>query len=196
LPPPCPPVSCLLPALRWGNFRPFSWLIPDYLSLYALENDCFLPLVGDRKYTLQSMAFGPTTNCVLVSSLLEFHARLHTPRCTYRRTIRSRERLGLSARRIRSHSKNSGIGDERERFQPYGAPRQLAVMLVKASSPAAFPKERTDGKFSFRRVRSVRNPTSSIDRFSIKYCSRSDIFTFVTPRTIPRGLPSVSKPGS
>lgn len=48
----------------------------------------------------------------------------------------------------------------RERFQHYGVPRQLAVMLVKSVSPAAFLKERI-GKFPFRRVRSVRNGTAA-----------------------------------
>jgi KTSC domain len=45
----------------------------------------------------------------------------------------------------------------RERFQHFGVPRELAVMLVKSKSPSAFMNERIDGKFPFKRVRMVRN---------------------------------------
>jgi hypothetical protein len=49
----------------------------------------------------------------------------------------------------------------RERFQHYGVSRQLAVMLVKSGSPSAFLKERIDGKFPFRRVRTQRHGTAA-----------------------------------
>jgi hypothetical protein len=40
-----------------------------------------------------------------------------------------------------------------ERFQNDGVPRDIAVMLVKAKSPAAFLKEAIDGRYPFKRVR-------------------------------------------
>jgi hypothetical protein len=40
-----------------------------------------------------------------------------------------------------------------ERFQHYGVPRDLALMLVKAKSPAEFHRERISGHFRFARVR-------------------------------------------
>ena len=52
------------------------------------------------------------------------------------------------ARRILELEMNTG-----ERFQNCGVPRGVAVMLVKAQSPAAYWKERINGKYPFERVR-------------------------------------------
>jgi hypothetical protein len=52
------------------------------------------------------------------------------------------------ARRILELEMNTG-----ERFQHFGVPRDIAVMLVKAKSPAAFLKEAIDARYPFKRVR-------------------------------------------
>ena len=52
------------------------------------------------------------------------------------------------ARRILELEMNTG-----ERFQNYRVPRDIAVMLVKAKSPAAFLKEAIDGRYTFKGVR-------------------------------------------
>ena len=52
------------------------------------------------------------------------------------------------ARRILELEMNTG-----ERFQNFGVARDIAVMLVKAKSPAAFLKEAIDARYSFKRVR-------------------------------------------
>ena len=49
----------------------------------------------------------------------------------------------------------------RERFQHFGVSRLVAVMLVKSESPSTFVKERIDGKFPFRRVRTQRHGTAA-----------------------------------